>query len=70
MLRKLMMSGNSALFMRDDQVEISWELMMPILEYWNTHPLPEDALYDPGSWGPQAAFDLLQQNADTWLGPA
>jgi len=38
----------------EDGVERSWELMMPVLE--NPPPV---AFYEPGTWGPEEAEDLI-----------
>jgi glucose-6-phosphate 1-dehydrogenase len=48
------MEGDHTLFLREDAVDRAWELLQPILE--NPGPvLP----YEPGSWGPQAADELI-----------
>jgi glucose-6-phosphate 1-dehydrogenase len=48
------MHGDRTLFTDEDGVERSWELMMPVLE----HP-PPVAFYEPGTWGPEEAEDLI-----------
>jgi glucose-6-phosphate 1-dehydrogenase len=48
------MSGDHTLFTRWDEVERGWEVLMPVLE--EPPPVHE---YDPGSWGPEAAEDLV-----------
>ena len=63
------MAGNAALFMRADQVEEAWNVVMPILEYWESRekePLPQ---YASGSWGPTEANDLLKQEGHEWINP-
>jgi glucose-6-phosphate 1-dehydrogenase len=55
--------GNSALFTRQDGVEETWRIMMPLLE----HPPPVHS-YAPGSWGPSQADELLQ-GIGSWHGP-
>ena len=57
------MDGNSALFTRQDGVEETWRIMMPLLE----HPPPVHS-YAPGSWGPSQADELLQ-GVGSWHGP-
>ena len=32
------MEGNATLFMRKDQVEAAWKIIMPILEAWQNRP--------------------------------
>ncbi|MEK6479823.1 glucose-6-phosphate dehydrogenase [Catalinimonas sp. 4WD22] len=63
------MEGNAALFMRADQVEEAWEVVMPILDRWKEngkHALPK---YSSGSWGPQEADELLMQEGHEWINP-
>ena len=48
------MAGDQTLFLREDAVERSWELVAPILDDPGTlHP------YAAGTWGPGAATDLI-----------
>ena len=57
------MEGNSAPFTRQDSVEETWRIMMPLLE----HPPPVHP-YKPGTWGPQEA-DRLLSGIGRWRGP-
>nr|WKN36743.1 glucose-6-phosphate dehydrogenase [Tunicatimonas sp. TK19036] len=62
-------AGNAALFMRADQVEAAWEVVMPILEKWESMPLTDYPSYDAGSWGPPKANELLNQDGRHWFNP-
>jgi len=57
------LEGNSAPFTRQDSVEETWRIMMPLLE----HPPPVHP-YAPGSWGPKEAEALLR-GVGVWRGP-
>jgi glucose-6-phosphate 1-dehydrogenase len=58
--------GDATLFMREDQVEAAWRVVMPVLQAWKESA--EDlALYPAGSWGPDKAKDLLAQDGRHWL---
>ena len=57
------LEGNSALFTRQDVVEETWRIMMPLLE----HPPPVHG-YAPGSWGPPEADELVR-GVGRWHGP-
>jgi glucose-6-phosphate 1-dehydrogenase len=60
------MQGDAALFARADEIELAWCLIDPILARWgraNASPL---AVYEPGTWGPQEAHDLLAQDGRIW----
>lgn len=63
MLLHAAMQGNSAPFTRQDSVEETWRIMMPLLE----HPPPVHP-YAPGSWGPKEANELLK-GVGRWHGP-
>lgn len=59
------MRGDATLFMRADQVEAAWRVVMPVLQAWqdgNAAP----ANYEPGTWGPQAADTFLAQDGREW----
>jgi glucose-6-phosphate 1-dehydrogenase len=59
-------SGNQTLFMRADQVEAAWKVIMPILEAWQNR-LPVDfPNYAPGSWGPEDAEALIAKDGHHW----
>ena len=46
--------GDPPLFPQHEEVELSWEILDPILDYWASLPdQPEP--YEPGSWGPKGA---------------
>ncbi|HTT27291.1 MAG TPA: glucose-6-phosphate dehydrogenase [Solirubrobacteraceae bacterium] len=62
-LLKAAMDGNSAPFTRQDSVEETWRIMMPLLE----KPPPVHP-YAPGSWGPAEA-DELTRGVGGWHGP-
>jgi glucose-6-phosphate 1-dehydrogenase len=59
------MLGDSTLYARRDMVERGWEIVTPILEAWKT-PAPDFPNYEAGSWGPQAAFELIQRDDRDW----
>jgi glucose-6-phosphate 1-dehydrogenase len=52
------MAGDQTLFLREDAVERSWEIVAPILDTSGTvHP------YAAGTWGPSAADELIAPRA-------
>ena len=62
--------GNDAtLFMRDDQVEAAWRLLMPVLEVWNSSPPNDFPNYASGTWGPDSTQGLLVQQGHSWPAP-
>ena len=49
------MNNDATLFMRADQVEAAWQLLMPVLDVWADNPARDFPNYAAGSWGPTAA---------------
>ena len=61
------MEGDATLFMRGDQVDAAWKVIMPILETWENR-LPVDfPNYVPDSWGPDEADALIARDGHTWI---
>jgi glucose-6-phosphate 1-dehydrogenase len=60
------MCGDATLFMRDDQVEVSWSVIMPILKAWESNPPDDFPNYPSGSWGPLASDALMEENGRNW----
>lgn len=63
------MLGDATLFMRADQVEEAWSIVVPILEAWESSSV-EFPNYPAGTWCPDAAESLLSQDGRNWLEPA
>jgi glucose-6-phosphate 1-dehydrogenase len=63
------MAGDATLFMRADQVEAAWSLLVPVLEVWASSEPCGFPNYAAGTWGPDAAEALLAQRRHSWLRP-
>jgi len=59
--------GEPSLFPVNEEVELSWEILDPILDHWAAHGTPEP--YPPGSWGPPSADELLARDGRNWRRP-
>lgn len=59
-------SGDATLFARSDAVQASWELIGPMVDYWDKNPEPEFANYAAGTWGPPDSDRLLARFDDMW----
>ncbi|KQW05859.1 glucose-6-phosphate dehydrogenase [Leifsonia sp. Root4] len=59
--------GDPPLFPRHEEVELSWKILDPIEEFWETQGQPEQ--YSPGSWGPSSADELLARDGRVWRRP-
>jgi len=63
------MLGDAMLFARYDMVETAWELVEPVLKYWEATPASEFPNYAAGSWGPAAADTFLARDGREWRRP-
>jgi glucose-6-phosphate 1-dehydrogenase len=60
------MRGDATLVPRRDAVEASWAWITPILQYVEKNPPQNLPNYEPGSWGPAAAFELMRRDRRAW----
>jgi glucose-6-phosphate 1-dehydrogenase len=60
------MKGDAALFMRKDQVETAWKVVMPIINEWKKQDKTDLKFYAAGSMGPKAADELLKRDGREW----
>jgi glucose-6-phosphate 1-dehydrogenase len=60
------MLGDATLFNRSDAVELSWELVDPILEHWREQGQKGLAFYQAGTWGPLEADALIERDGRDW----
>lgn len=63
------MRGDATLFMRADQVEQAWQILMPVLDAWAENPAADFPNYTSGSWGPEDAELLVARDGNSWLTP-
>ena len=65
------LQGDPTLFNRSDAVELSWQILQPVLETWQATrtaaPFPN---YEAGAWGPTAADALLLRDGRVWRNTA
>jgi glucose-6-phosphate 1-dehydrogenase len=64
------MAGDATLFMRADQVELSWALLMPVLDVWKDAEPSDFPNYKSGRWGPHIADALIAQDGRSWFEPS
>lgn len=62
-------SGDTTLFMRDDQERVAWNIVEPLLEAWQSRPSNAFPNYSAGTWGPEAADMLLARDGRSWANP-
>jgi glucose-6-phosphate 1-dehydrogenase len=59
--------GEPSLFPVNEEVELSWKILDPALEYWASHGKPDP--YESGGWGPESAFEMLRRSGREWRRP-
>ncbi len=60
------LTGDAALFIRSDAIELAWSLIDPIINAWETSNMSL-VQYHRGSWGPEEADALLARDGRIWL---
>ncbi|WP_447925400.1 glucose-6-phosphate dehydrogenase [Georgenia muralis] len=59
--------GDPPLFPHQREVELSWQILDPVINQWAADGRPET--YQPGSWGPPSADAMLAADGRTWRRP-
>jgi glucose-6-phosphate 1-dehydrogenase len=59
--------GDATLFTRAGAAELSWKFIDPIIAAWNSPAGPPLESYEPGSWGPVDAHELLAREGRGWI---
>ena len=61
------MLNDKTLFIRQDEVEEAWRVVMPIIEGWKKHP-PQEVFpnYKAGSEGPEIANAFIERDDRKW----
>ncbi len=62
------MHGDATLFIREDEVDVAWQIVQPILDAIAAGSLPVHS-YPAGTWGPAAADAILDARFDQWRCP-
>jgi glucose-6-phosphate 1-dehydrogenase len=58
--------GDASLFTRADEVEGAWARVTPIIDTWADEDAPDFPNYEAGSWGPDAADEMLAREGRKW----
>ena len=58
--------GDASLFTRADEAEEAWSIVDPIIAAWAVTEPPKFPDYAAGTWGPEAAEDLLAREGRRW----
>ncbi len=60
------LAGDTTLFMRDDQEQVAWTVVQPVLDAWSSTPSADFPNYMAGSWGPETAESLIARDGRSW----
>lgn len=58
--------GDASLFARSDEIELAWKLVDPLILQTTSPETSGVTTYDRGSWGPEEALALLQNDGRVW----
>ncbi|OAI40157.1 glucose-6-phosphate 1-dehydrogenase [Planctomycetaceae bacterium SCGC AG-212-D15] len=61
------MIGDATLFSRTDLIESAWRVAQPLLDVWSAPSSDAIPTYPAGSWGPRAAYDLMERDGREWV---
>ena len=59
--------GDPALFAREDEVELSWTIVDPVIRSFESGNGPPLEIYELGTWGPRGAEELMARDGRGWL---
>ncbi|WP_034647743.1 glucose-6-phosphate dehydrogenase [Corynebacterium sputi] len=57
----------ASLFPTNEEVELSWKILDPVLEYWARRGTPDQ--YPAGTWGPASSDQMLAREGRAWRRP-
>jgi glucose-6-phosphate 1-dehydrogenase len=61
------LKGDASLFAREDEVRLSWQIVDPVIQAFESSEAPPLETYEPGSWGPEGAEELLGKDGRSWF---
>ncbi|OBF27002.1 glucose-6-phosphate dehydrogenase [Mycobacterium sp. ACS1612] len=59
--------GEPSLFPVNREVEFSWEILDPVLDFWASNGKPD--AYESGTWGPASADEMMHRMGREWRRP-
>ena len=61
------LDGDASLFIRSDHIEEAWRIVDPLIQGLDRPDTQRPQIYEPASWGPACANELLSQQGHRWL---
>ncbi|MEJ9079949.1 MULTISPECIES: glucose-6-phosphate dehydrogenase [Gordonia] len=59
--------GEPSLFPVNEEVELSWDILDPVLAEWAASGTPDE--YESGTWGPTSADEMMSRTGRIWRRP-
>ena len=59
--------GEPSLFPVNEEVELSWRILDPVLDHWAESGSPDT--YESGTWGPRSAEGMMVRTGRAWRRP-
>jgi len=59
--------GEPSLFPVNEEVELSWQILDPVLAQWASDGKPDT--YESGTWGPASAEEMMNRTGRSWRRP-
>ncbi|MBO0900266.1 glucose-6-phosphate dehydrogenase [Cellulomonas sp. zg-ZUI199] len=59
--------GDPPLFPQHEEVELSWKILDPVIDYWASRGRPDE--YRAGTWGPASADEMMARDGRAWRLP-
>ena len=60
-------NGDASLFARSDEVELAWEIIDPIANFWRSPAATPVEIYPPQLWGPETATEWMRRQGREWF---
>ncbi|TWU11707.1 Glucose-6-phosphate 1-dehydrogenase [Symmachiella macrocystis] len=61
------LNGDASLFARSDEVELSWDIIDPVIEAWKNQAEPNLDIYPPALWGPEESMQWMADQGREWF---
>jgi len=60
------MRGDQTLYKHRDEIERAWEIVQPVLDYWDANPQEDLPNYAAGTWGPVDSDIMMARDNRHW----
>jgi len=61
------LQGDASLFAREDEVELAWSIIDPIIRAWDSPDAPPLQRYPAGLWGPDSSTAWMRTQGREWF---